>query len=108
MLVFEAVGAKETIDKKDWAVFSFRVADQKDPDLIAAKAATGRDVVGPYAYRFEMFRPAGTRTNPDAGEFRRRLVKFAYMWKFFADPNIVLTDFSDKDHAPGNWRALQF
>jgi hypothetical protein len=106
--VFEAVGAKETADKREWAVFSFRVADQTDTDLIAAQAATGKRVVGPYGYRFELYRPSGTRTHPDAAEFRRKLVKFAYMWKFFADPNVILTDFVDKDQAPGKWKALQF
>jgi hypothetical protein len=106
--VFEAVGAKETADKREWAVFSFRVADPTDTDLIAAQKATGKTVVPPYAYRFELYRPAGARSHPDLGEFRKKLVRFTYMWKFFTDPNVIITDFIDKEQAPGAWKALQF
>ena len=112
--VYEAVGAKgdtvkeTTAKKREWAVFSFRVADPLDPDLIAAQSATGKTLGGPYAYRFELYRPIGTRVHPDPAKFKKRLVKFTSIWKFFADPRLVLTDFVQDDKPPGPWRTLEF
>ena len=99
---------KRTAKKREWAVFSFRVADPLDPDLIAAQSATGKTLGGPYAYRFELYRPIGTRVHPDPAKFKKRLVKFTSIWKFFADPSLVLTDFVQDDKPPGPWRTLEF
>lgn len=104
--VFEAVGAKETSTKREWAVFSFRIADAADPDLTKAQGTTGQKLGARYAYRFELYRPEGTRTHPQA--FNKKLVKFAYMYTFFADPSMILTNFVDKDNGPGQWSALKF
>jgi hypothetical protein len=90
-LVYEALGATESLDKAKWSVLSFRQAQSKDPDLLAASTQHGRRLHPQYTYRYEMIRHDGIQTpHPQADKFDRVLVPCLERVLLFADPTIVV------------------
>lgn len=99
--VYNALGAKTTREKTEWALYSFKPPDPADADLLKAERETQRRLSPPHSYRFLVFRHKGSRIHPD--DFKKVLVKFDEMVLVFADPKTVLHRKSD-----GSWEAQDF
>jgi len=90
-LVYEALDVRERLEKAKWSVLSFRPADPKDPDLVAATALHKRTLDPRHTYRFEMILHEGKQENhPDPAKFDRVLVSYKECVLLFADPTMVL------------------
>jgi hypothetical protein len=99
--VYTALRAVTREQKREWALFSFTLADPSDADRKEAEDQSKTRLSPSFAYRFKIFKHKPVAKKPK--NHRSKLVAYDKMLTIFADPQVVL-----RQNDEGVWVANRY